>query len=35
MSINGVSINDQMPIFAYTRLVEVFGDIQLIKRLLF
>jgi len=26
MSINGVSINDQMPIFAFNRLVEVFGD---------
>ena len=27
MSINGVSLNDQMPIFAYNRLVEVFGEI--------
>ena len=27
MSINGVSVNDQMPKFAYNRLVEVFGDI--------
>lgn len=26
MSINGVSINDQMPIFAFNRLVQVFGD---------
>tara|TARA_B110000008_G_scaffold277793_1_gene319925 strand:+ start:992 stop:2485 length:1494 start_codon:yes stop_codon:yes gene_type:complete len=28
MSINSVSINDQMPIFAYKRLVEVFGSIE-------
>lgn len=28
MSINGVSINDQMPRFAYNRLVEVFGDVN-------
>jgi UDP-N-acetyl-D-glucosamine dehydrogenase len=28
MSINGVSINDQMPVFAFNRLVEVFGDIS-------
>lgn len=28
MSINGVSINDQMPIFAFNRLVQVFGDIS-------
>jgi UDP-N-acetyl-D-glucosamine dehydrogenase len=28
MSINGVSINDQMPIFAYNRLVQVFGDVS-------
>lgn len=27
MSINGVSTNDQMPIFAFNRLEEVFGDI--------
>ena len=28
MSINGVSVNDQMPRFAFNRLVEVFGDIN-------
>ena len=28
MSINGVSVNDQMPKFAYSRLVQVFGDIS-------
>ena len=28
MSINGVSINDQMPFFAFNRLVEVFGDVS-------
>ena len=28
MSINGVSINDQMPIFAFDRLVQVFGDLS-------
>ena len=28
MSINGVSVNDQMPIFAYNRLVQVFGDVS-------
>ncbi len=28
MSINGVSVNDQMPFFAFNRLVEVFGDIS-------
>ena len=28
MSINGVSVNDQMPIFAYSRLVQVFGDVS-------
>ena len=28
MSINGVSINDQMPKFAFKRLVEVFGDVS-------
>jgi len=28
MSINGVSINDQMPKFAFKRLVQVFGDIS-------
>lgn len=28
MSINGVSINDQMPTFAYKRLVQVFGDLR-------
>ena len=27
MSINGVSVNDQMPTFAFNRLVEVFGKI--------
>ncbi len=27
MSINGVSINDQMPKFAFNRLVKVFGDV--------
>lgn len=27
MSINGVSVNDQMPKYAFTRLEEVFGDI--------
>ncbi len=28
MSIKGVSVNDQMPIFAYDRLVQVFGDVS-------
>ena len=28
MSINGVSVNDQMPKFAYNRLVKVFGDVS-------
>ena len=28
MSINGVSVNDQMPKFAYNRLIQVFGDIS-------
>jgi nucleotide sugar dehydrogenase len=28
MSINGVSINDQMPKFAFDRLVQVFGDVS-------
>ena len=28
MSINGVSVNDQMPIFAFNRLVQVFGDLS-------
>ncbi len=28
MSVNGVSVNDQMPRFAYNRLLEVFGDIS-------
>ena len=28
MSINGVSVNDQMPKFAYNRLVQVFGDVS-------
>ena len=28
MSINGVSVNDQMPVFAYNRLVQVFGDVS-------
>ena len=27
MSINSVSVNDQMPVFAFDRLVEVFGDL--------
>jgi UDP-N-acetyl-D-glucosamine dehydrogenase len=27
MSVNGVSVNDQMPIFAFNRLVQVFGDL--------
>ena len=31
MSIKGVSINDQMPIFAFKRLIEVFGDIDDLK----
>ena len=28
MSINGVSVNDQMPKFAYNRLVQVFGNVS-------
>ena len=28
MSINGVSVNDQMPIFAFNRLVQVFGNLS-------
>ena len=28
ISINGVSVNDQMPMFAYNRLVQVFGDVS-------
>tara|TARA_B110000003_G_C16649268_1_gene533461 strand:- start:686 stop:2158 length:1473 start_codon:yes stop_codon:yes gene_type:complete len=28
MSVNGVSVNDQMPVFAYNRLVEVFGTVS-------
>jgi len=28
VSINGVSVNDQMPIFANNRLVQVFGDVS-------
>ena len=28
MSINGVSVNDQMPKFAFERLVQVFGDVS-------
>jgi UDP-N-acetyl-D-glucosamine dehydrogenase len=28
MSINSVSVNDQMPIFAFERLVQVFGDLN-------
>ncbi|MDA9355723.1 nucleotide sugar dehydrogenase [Gammaproteobacteria bacterium] len=28
MSINGVSVNDQMPKFAFNRLVQVFGDVS-------
>ena len=28
MSINGVSVNDQMPIFAFNRLIQVFGDVS-------
>ena len=31
MSINSVSVNDQMPNFAFNRLTEVFGDIKNIK----
>lgn len=28
MSINGVSVNDQMPKFAFDRLIQVFGDVS-------
>jgi len=28
MSVNSVSVNDQMPIFAFERLVQVFGDLN-------
>ena len=28
MSINGVSVNDQMPRFAFDRLIQVFGDVS-------
>ena len=28
MSVNSVSLNDQMPIFAFERLVQVFGDLK-------
>ena len=28
MSINGVSVNDQMPKFAFNRLIQVFGDVS-------
>jgi UDP-N-acetyl-D-glucosamine dehydrogenase len=28
MSINSVSVNDQMPVFAFARLVQVFGDLK-------
>lgn len=28
MSVNSVSVNDQMPIFAFNRLIEVFGDLK-------
>jgi len=28
MSVNSVSLNDQMPIFAFNRLVQVFGDLK-------
>lgn len=28
MSINSVSVNDQMPIFAFERLIKVFGDLK-------
>lgn len=28
MSIDGVSVNDQMPIFAFKRLVQIFGDVR-------
>ncbi|MDC3267179.1 nucleotide sugar dehydrogenase [Gammaproteobacteria bacterium] len=28
MSVKSVSLNDQMPIFAYSRLVQVFGDLK-------
>jgi UDP-N-acetyl-D-mannosaminuronate dehydrogenase len=31
MSINGVSVNDQMPIFAFNRLVQVYGDVSYMK----
>lgn len=31
MSINGVSVNDQMPFFAFNRMVQVFGDLKLKK----
>ena len=34
MSVNGVSVNDQMPRFAFERLIQVFGDIK-DKRILF
>ena len=28
MSVNSVSVNDQMPVFAFNRLIEVFGDLK-------
>jgi len=28
MSVNSVSLNDQMPVFAFSRLVQVFGDLK-------
>ena len=28
MSINGVCVNDQMPVFAFNRLIQVFGDLS-------
>ena len=28
LSVNGVSVNDQMPIFAFNRLVQIFGDLR-------
>ena len=31
MSINSVSTNDQMPVYAYNRLVDIFGDLYLRK----
>ena len=28
MSVNSVSTNDQMPVFAYQRLLQVFGSVK-------